>query len=68
MAGQSAEFMVPSIMEICPSPEAAPDHYITTTIFDSWYDVLFMKCCVGFMPDATGNTPFVSHLFLNFFR
>ncbi len=25
--------------------------------FDCWYDVLFMKCCVGFTPDVTGHTP-----------
>ncbi len=39
------------------SCKAAPDHYNTTTMFDSWYDVLFMKCCVGFTPDVTGHTP-----------
>ncbi len=26
-------------------------------MFDCWYDVLFMKCCVGFTPDVTGHTP-----------
>ncbi len=39
------------------SCKAAPDHYTTTTMFDCWYDVLFMKCCVGFTPDVTGHTP-----------
>ncbi len=39
------------------SCKAAPDHHTTTTMFDCWYDVLFMKCCVGFMPDVTGHTP-----------
>ncbi len=28
-----------------------------TWLFDCWYDVLFMKCCVGFTPDVTGHTP-----------
>ncbi len=32
-----------------------PSHY--TTMFDCWYDVLFMKCCFGFTPDVTGHTP-----------
>ncbi len=39
------------------SCKAAPDHHTTTTMFDWWYDVLFMKCCVGFTPDVTGHTP-----------
>ncbi len=26
-------------------------------MFDCWYDVLFMKCCVGFMPGVMGHTP-----------
>ncbi len=52
----SEEFMVPSIMASHPGPEA-PDHHTTTSMFDCWYDVLFMKCCVGFMPDVTGHTP-----------
>ncbi len=26
-------------------------------MFDCWYGVLFMKSCVGFMPDITGHTP-----------
>ncbi len=39
------------------SCKAAPDHHTTTTMFDCWYDVLFMKCCVGFTPDVTGHTP-----------
>ncbi len=26
-------------------------------MFDCWYDVLFMKSCVGFMPDLMGHTP-----------
>ncbi len=38
------------------SCKAAPDHHTATTIFDCWYDVLFMKCCDGFMPDVTGHT------------
>ncbi len=39
------------------SCKAAPDHHTTTSMFDCWYDVLFMKCCVGFTPDVTGHTP-----------
>ncbi len=39
------------------SCKAAPDHHTTTTMFDCWYDVLFMKCCVGFTPDVTGHIP-----------
>ncbi len=38
------------------SCKAAPDHHTTTTMFDCWYDVLFMECCVGFTPDVTGHT------------
>ncbi len=50
--------MVPSIMASHPGPEAAKQpQTITTTMFDCWYDVLFMKCCVGFMPDVMGHTP-----------
>ncbi len=37
-----------------PGPE---DHHTTTTMFDYWYDDLFMKCCVGFTPDVTGHAP-----------
>ncbi len=39
------------------SCKAAPDHHTTTTMFDCWYDVLFMKCCDGFTPDVMGHTP-----------
>ncbi len=39
------------------SCKAAPDHHTTTTMFDCRYDVLFMKCCVGFISDVTGHTP-----------
>ncbi len=39
------------------SCKTAPDHHITTTMFDCWYDVLFMKCCVGFTPDVMGHAP-----------
>ncbi len=39
------------------SCKAAPDHYTTTTMFDCWYDDLFMKCCVGVTPDVTAHTP-----------
>ncbi len=39
------------------SCKAAPDHHTTTTMFDCLYDVIFMKCCVGFTPDVTGHTP-----------
>ncbi len=52
--------MVPSIMASRPGPEAAkaaPDHHTTTTMFDCWYDILFMKSCVGFMPDVMEHTP-----------
>ncbi len=52
----SAEFMVASIMASRPGPEA-PDHHTSITMFDCWYDVLFMKCCAGFMPDAMGHAP-----------
>ncbi len=67
MAGHSpsdflieCRIMVPSIMASHPGPEAAQqprDHHTTTTMFDCWYDVLFMKCCVGFTPDVTGHAP-----------
>ncbi len=40
------------------SCKAASDHYTTTTMFDWWYDVLFMKSCVSFTPDVMGHTPF----------
>ncbi len=47
--------MVPSIiMASRPGPE---DYHTTSTMFDCWYDVLFMKCGVGFMPDVTVHTP-----------
>ncbi len=39
------------------SCKAASDHHTTTTMLDCWYDVLFMKCCVGFTPDVTGHAP-----------
>ncbi len=39
------------------SCKAAPDHHTTTTMFDCWYDVLFMKSCVGFKADVTGHAP-----------
>ncbi len=39
------------------SCKAPPNHHTTTTMFDCWYDVLFMKSCVGFMPDVMGHTP-----------
>lgn len=47
---------VPSIMASHPGPEAAPNHLNATTMFDCSCDVLFMKYCVGFMPDVTGQT------------
>ncbi len=47
--------MFPSIMASHPGPET--DHHMTTTMFDCWYDVLFMKCSVGSMPDVTGHSP-----------
>ncbi len=40
------------------SCKAAPDHHTTTTMFYCWCDVLFMKCCVGFMPDVTTSKKF----------
>ncbi len=46
--------MVPSIIARRPGPE---DHHTTTTMFDYWYDDLFMKYCDGFTPDVTGQTP-----------
>ncbi len=42
------------------SYKAAPDHHTITTMFDCWYDVLFMKCCVGFAPDVT-DTHLISY-------
>ncbi len=39
------------------SCKAAPDHHTTTTMFDCWYDVLFIKCVAGFTPDGTGHAP-----------
>ncbi len=36
--------------------KAAPDRHTITTMFDCWYDVIFIKCCVGFTPDLTGHT------------
>ncbi len=48
--------MVPSIiMASRPGPE---DYHTTSTMFDCWYDVLFMKCGVGFMPDVYGTHTF----------
>ncbi len=35
--------------------KAAPGHHNTTTIFDCCYDVLFIKYCVGFIPDVMGH-------------
>ncbi len=32
-----------------------PSHY--HHLFYSWYDVLFLKCCVTFTPDVMGHTP-----------
>ncbi len=50
--------MVPSIMASHPGPEAAKQpqtsHYYHHVC---WYDVLFIKCCVSFIPDVTGHTP-----------
>ncbi len=37
--------------------QRSPGHHTTTTMFDCWYDVLFVKCCVGFTSDVTGHTP-----------
>ncbi len=42
------------------SSKTAPDHHTTTTIFYCWYDVLFLKCCVGTLPCM----PFLPSLFL----
>ena len=39
------------------SGQTAPDHHTTATMFDCWYDVLFMDYSVIFMPDVTGQTP-----------
>ncbi len=39
----------------CGFPNA--DHHTTTTMIDCWYDVLFMKCGVGFTPGVKGHTP-----------
>ncbi len=36
--------------------KAAPDRHTITTMFDCWYDVIFIKCYVGFTPDLTGHT------------
>ncbi len=32
------------------------DLHTTTTMFECWYDVLFLKSCVGFLTDVTGHT------------
>ncbi len=51
--------MAPSIMASYPGSEAAKQPQTITlhhTMSDCWYDVLFMKSCVGFMPDVTGHT------------
>ncbi len=50
--------MVPSIMASRPGPEAAK-HSQTSHYYHHvcWYDVLFIKCCVSFIPDVTGHTP-----------
>ncbi len=49
--------MVPSIMASLKL-QSSPDHQTTTTMFDCWNDVLFMKCCVDVLtPDVTGHTP-----------
>ncbi len=37
--------------------QSRPDHHTNNTIFDCWYDVLFMKCRAGFTSDVTGHTP-----------
>ncbi len=59
--------MVPSIMASCPGPEAAkqPQTITLPPPCLTMYDVLFMKCCVGFTSDVTGHTP--SKMF-NFYR
>ncbi len=46
-------WQVVQVLKLQSSPR--PSHY--HTMFDCWYDVLFMKCCVGFTPDVTGHTP-----------
>ncbi len=53
-----AEFMIPSIMISHPGPEAAkqPQTITLPPPCLTWYDVLFMKCGVGFTPDVTGHT------------
>lgn len=36
-------------------------------MFDSWYDVLFMKCYVSFMADVTETFQLLSHQFTEYF-
>ena len=38
------------------SSKAALDHHTTITMFNWWYDVLFLNCCVSFTPDVTSQT------------
>ncbi len=49
--------MVPSIMASLKL-QSSPDHQTTTTMFDCWNDVLFMKCCVDFNPRCNGTHTF----------
>lgn len=57
---QRTEFMVSSIMGCCSGPEAAPEYYTTTTMFDWWCAVQFMKCCFSFMTDVMKCKPLKS--------
>ncbi len=41
------------VLKLQSSPRPSHFHH---TMSDCWYDVLFMKSCVGFMPDVTGHT------------
>ncbi len=40
------------------SCKANSDHHTATTMFDCWYDVLFMKCCVWFYVSCNGTRTF----------
>uniref|UniRef100_A0A0E9UWD0 Uncharacterized protein n=1 Tax=Anguilla anguilla TaxID=7936 RepID=A0A0E9UWD0_ANGAN len=34
--------------------KASPHHHTTPTMFDSWYDILTVKCFICFTPDIMG--------------
>lgn len=38
--------------------KAALDHQSSTTMFDCWYEDVFLKCCISFTLDVIGFKPF----------